>query len=192
MFLSFHHHRWLLNIPHLCQANTRYLTWMLFPRHTMLQASLLWTAIVKTHYWLNLFPGLFSFTKTNILEFLLCPRDLTNYICIAIYEISFYTMNVWFSLGNVTKASAWHQTLHANHWRNFSIPCICYERNFNEFFFCVKKSINLLPKASVVCSVTTALFIVFCLNKLNVFPANILLKNEYLNSITELFCMANL
>ena len=39
------------------------------------------------------------------------------------------------------------------------------------------KPISFQSKASDVCSVTAAIFIVFCLNKLNVFP-NILKKNQ--------------
>ena len=39
------------------------------------------------------------------------------------------------------------------------------------------KPINFQSKASVVCSVTTALFIDFCLKKLNVFP-NILVQKQ--------------
>ena len=45
------------------------------------------------------------------------------------------------------------------------------------------KPINFQSKASVVCSVTTALFIDFCLKKLNVFSQHIGTKtNEYLYS----------
>ena len=45
------------------------------------------------------------------------------------------------------------------------------------------KPINFQSKASVVCSVTTALFIDFCLKKLNVFSQYIGTKtNEYLDS----------
>ena len=50
------------------------------------------------------------------------------------------------------------------------------------------KPINFQSKASVVCSVTTALFIDFCLKKLNVFSQHIGTKtNEYLK-ITS-FCV---
>ena len=45
------------------------------------------------------------------------------------------------------------------------------------------KPISFQSKASVVCSVTAAIFIDFCLKKLNVFSQNIGKKtNEYLNS----------
>ena len=47
------------------------------------------------------------------------------------------------------------------------------------------KPISFQSKASVVCSVTTAVFIDFCLRKADVFPQHIGKKNEYLNS-TEL------
>ena len=49
------------------------------------------------------------------------------------------------------------------------------------------KPISFQSKASVVCSVTTAVFSDFCLKKLNVFP-NILVKktNEYLNSAEQI------
>ena len=44
------------------------------------------------------------------------------------------------------------------------------------------KSISFQSKASVVCSVTAAIFIYFCLKKLNVFSQHIGKKiNEYLN-----------
>ena len=42
------------------------------------------------------------------------------------------------------------------------------------------KPISFQSKASVVCSVTAAIFIDFCLKKLNVFP-NILVKNKQTN-----------
>ena len=44
------------------------------------------------------------------------------------------------------------------------------------------KPINFQSKASVVCSVTAAIFIDFCPNKLNVFSQHIGKKNEYMNS----------
>ena len=45
------------------------------------------------------------------------------------------------------------------------------------------KPISFQSKASVACSVTAAIFIDFCLKKLNVFSQNIGKKtNEYLNS----------
>ena len=48
------------------------------------------------------------------------------------------------------------------------------------------KPINFQSKASVVFSVTTALFIDFCLKKLNVFPNILVQKNEYLNSTEKI------
>ena len=49
------------------------------------------------------------------------------------------------------------------------------------------KPINFQSKASVVCSVTTALFIDFCVKKLNVFSQHIGTKtNEYLNSTEKI------
>ena len=49
------------------------------------------------------------------------------------------------------------------------------------------KPISFQPKASVVCSVTTAVFIDFCLKKLNVFSQHIgKKKNEYLNSTEQI------
>ena len=49
------------------------------------------------------------------------------------------------------------------------------------------KPINFQSKASVVCSVTTALFIDFCLKKLNVFSQHIGTKtNEYLDSTEKI------
>ena len=48
------------------------------------------------------------------------------------------------------------------------------------------KPISLQAKASIVCSVTTAVFIDFCLKKLNVFP-NILVKNKCISE----FCRTN-
>ena len=49
------------------------------------------------------------------------------------------------------------------------------------------KPISFQPKASVVCSVTAAVFIDFCLKKLNVFSQNIGQKtNEYLNSTEQI------
>ena len=49
------------------------------------------------------------------------------------------------------------------------------------------KPISFQSKASVVCSVTTAVFIDFCLKKLNVFSQHIGIKpNEYLNSIEQI------
>ena len=49
------------------------------------------------------------------------------------------------------------------------------------------KPISLQSKASVVCSVTTAAVIDFCLKKLNVFYQHIGQKtNEYLNSAEQI------
>ena len=49
------------------------------------------------------------------------------------------------------------------------------------------KPISFQSKASVVCSVTAAVFIDFCLNKLNVFTQHIGQKtNEYLNSTEQI------
>ena len=49
------------------------------------------------------------------------------------------------------------------------------------------KPISFQPKASVVCSVTAAVFIDICLKKLNVFSQNIGKKtNEYLNSTEQI------
>ena len=50
------------------------------------------------------------------------------------------------------------------------------------------KPISFQSKASVVCSVTTAIFIVFCMKKLNVFSQHIGKKktNEYLNSAEQI------
>ena len=52
------------------------------------------------------------------------------------------------------------------------IPCICYERSFNGFYLYMEP-ISFQSKASVVCSVSTAVFIDFCLKKLNVFSQHI-------------------
>ena len=49
------------------------------------------------------------------------------------------------------------------------------------------KPISFQSKASVVCSVTAAVFIDFCLKKLNVFSQHIGQKtNEYLNSTEQI------
>ena len=49
------------------------------------------------------------------------------------------------------------------------------------------KPISFQSKASVVCSVTAAIFIDFCLKKLNVFSQHIGKKtNEYLNSAEQI------
>ena len=49
------------------------------------------------------------------------------------------------------------------------------------------KPISFHSKASVVCSVTAAIFIDFCLKKLNVFSQHIGKKtNEYLNSVEQM------
>ena len=49
------------------------------------------------------------------------------------------------------------------------------------------KPISFQSKASVVCSVTTAIFIDFCLKKLNVFSQHIGKKtNEYLKSTEKI------
>ena len=49
------------------------------------------------------------------------------------------------------------------------------------------KPISFQSKASVVCSVTAAIFIDFCLKKLNVFSQHIVKKtNEYLNSAEQI------
>ena len=49
------------------------------------------------------------------------------------------------------------------------------------------KPISLQSKASVVCSVTAAVFIDFCLKKLNVFSKHIGQKtNEYMNSTEQI------
>ena len=48
------------------------------------------------------------------------------------------------------------------------------------------KSISFQSKVWVVCSVTAAIFIVFCLKKLNVFSQHIGKKNEYLHSAEQI------
>ena len=49
------------------------------------------------------------------------------------------------------------------------------------------KPISFQSKASVVCSVTAAIFIDFCLKKLNVFSQHVGQKtNEYLNSAEQI------
>ena len=49
------------------------------------------------------------------------------------------------------------------------------------------EQISFQSKASVVCSVTAAIFIDFCLKKLNVFSQHIVKKtNEYLNSAEQI------
>ena len=49
------------------------------------------------------------------------------------------------------------------------------------------KPISFQSKASVVCPVTAAIFIDFCMKKLNVFSQNIGQKaNEYLNSAEQI------
>ena len=48
------------------------------------------------------------------------------------------------------------------------------------------KPINFQSKASVVCSVTAAIFIDFCPNKPNVFSQHIGKKNEYMNSAQQI------
>ena len=49
------------------------------------------------------------------------------------------------------------------------------------------KPISLKSKASVACSVTAAVFIDFCLKKINVFSQHIGKKtNEYLNSTEQI------
>ena len=48
------------------------------------------------------------------------------------------------------------------------------------------KQINFQSKTSVVCSVTTAVFVDFCLKKLNVVSQHIGKKNEYLNSTGQI------
>ena len=47
------------------------------------------------------------------------------------------------------------------------------------------KAISFQSKAAVVCSVTAAIFIDFCLKKLNVYSQHIGKKNEYLNSAEQ-------
>ena len=49
---------------------------------------------------------------------------------------------------------------------------MCYERSFNEFYLYMK-AISYQSNASVVCLVTTAIFIDFCLKKLNAFSQHI-------------------
>ena len=62
------------------------------------------------------------------------------------------------------------------------IPWICYERSLSEFYLSYMKPISFQSKASVVCSVTAAIVIDFCLKKLNLFSQHIGQKtNEYLN-----------
>ena len=64
----------------------------------------------------------------------------------------------------------------------FFIPWICYERNFSEFYLSLyMKPISFQSKASVVCSVTAAIFIGFCLKKVNVFSQHIGKKNKQMN-----------
>ena len=62
----------------------------------------------------------------------------------------------------------------------FNILWICYEGSFSEFYLYMKP-ISFQSKASVVCSVTAAIFIDFCLKKLNVFSQHIGKKNKWIS-----------
>ena len=63
-----------------------------------------------------------------------------------------------------------------------NIPWICWEK-CQWILPLYMKPISFQSKASVVCSVTAAVFMDFCLKKLNVFSQHIgKKKNEYLNS----------
>ena len=54
------------------------------------------------------------------------------------------------------------------------------------------KPISFQSKASVVCSVTAAVFIDFCLKKLNMFSQHIVKKtNEYLNFAEQIHMNSN-
>ena len=70
--------------------------------------------------------------------------------------------------------------------RMILIPWICYERSYSEFYLYMKP-ISFQSKASVICSVTAATFIYFCLKELNVFSQHIGKKTkEYLNSTEQI------
>ena len=104
---------------------------------------------------------------------------------------------------NHFKCNFWMETFEMPlkfHWSFFQrgqlpinqhcIPWVCYERSFNEFYLSIWNQLVLNQRASVVCSVTTAIFIDFCLKKLNVFSQHIGKKttnntNEYLNSAEQ-------
>ena len=60
-------------------------------------------------------------------------------------------------------------------------------KNFQWILPLYMKPISFQSKASVVCSVTTAVFIDFCMRKLNVFSQHIGQKtNKYLNSTEQI------
>ena len=72
------------------------------------------------------------------------------------------------------------------------IRWICYERSFNEFYLSIRNQL----KASVVGSVTTAVFIDFCLKTLNMFSQHIGKKQVNIlipqNKSRELICRSSL
>ena len=77
----------------------------------------------------------------------------------------------------------WNNTTHRT---SSNIPWICWEK-FQWILPLYMKPISFQWKASVVCSVTAAIFIGFCLKKLNVFSQHIGEKtNEYLNSAEQI------
>ena len=87
--------------------------------------------------------------------------------------IFFLTMTAWLS------------------WRHQRLPCVSGSKEISKKFQCIlplnMKPICCQSKASVVCSVTTAMFIDFCLKKLNVFSQHIGQKtNAYLNSAEQI------
>ena len=79
----------------------------------------------------------------------------------------------------------WHHTVYVSKVWNHTMDLL-WEK-FQWILPLYMKPISFQSKASVVCSVTAAIFIDFCLKKLNVFSQHIGKKtNEYLNSAEQI------
>ena len=121
--------------------------------------------------------------------------NLQIQLLLGCYELSIISQNLdcklhytdisWMSL--FPKSLNWMVcSIFCSDWQQ-NMPWICYEMKFQWILPLYMKPISFQSKASLVCSVTAAIFIDFCLKKLNVFSQHIGKKtNEYLNSAEQI------
>ena len=113
-----------------------------------------------------------NFMNKNILFWPLWPLPLTSGFDL-LHDITSVTGNYFMMIQwkkhcekGVTDIGQMDKNFHSIAW-------ICYGRIFNEFYLSIWNQSVFQSKASAVCSVTTAVFIDFCLKKLYGFSQHI-------------------
>ena len=130
-----------------------------------------------------------------------------NTFCVSVMVWKFFLHETWRSGHPHRTVKTHHKTVHKMKYSALQISLVSYLvflmlcvdpetehrtmdmiwEKFQWILPLCMKPISFQSKASVVCSVTAAIFIDFCLKKLNVFSQHIGQKtNEYLNSTEQI------